>query len=121
MKIPITFRAQTAQIFYDKSITIYQVLDTTDNEGWQKKLAYTITGSFMGNVRSGISEQMQKDYGLTIDQNSITITTSQVVAEGSILGYGGLKYMVIKANNFDTHNVLICNFWRPLSSTYVSA
>ncbi len=110
MKIPDIMRELIASTFYDKEVTLYDVTDSVDSEGWARKSTPVANGTFLGNVRFDKLDKIQRDYGID-DVISAAITTDAVVENEQIIGYLGKFHKVIRSIPEDSHRLLITQVW----------
>lgn len=121
MEIPQKFTEAIRTNFYDKTVTKYNVIDTVDSYGFQRKSGTTQTdGTFLANVWFDNFEQLQKDIGIEIVID-IAMTTNEEISEGQIVGYGGYQYKIMKSLKRDSHYLLVGQKWLSKSSTSISA
>lgn len=119
MKIPDSFKSNIKATFYDKTLAAYEVTETTDDEGWSRMTA-SEGEDFDGNVRFDNLAKLQVDYGLE-DAIDISVTTDQNITAGTVIGYDGKTYLIVKAFPFDSHYLLVGKLWSSKSSTSTSA
>ncbi len=120
MKIPNSFNKAIKETFYDKEIDIYTDEEQDDGAGFVTRGVEPTGKIFYGNVQYSNLEQMQKDYGLS-EQVDIVISTSETIQAGSVVGYDGRLFKIIKAIPNDSHNLLIGTVWQQLSSGLISS
>jgi len=100
---------------------LYENEDVVESDGWARKSGTSIVvKTFKGNVNFSKLDKIREDYGIVEDIDMI-ITTNEVVANDSIIGYQDRQYKVIRSIPFDTHNLLIAQKWSSKSSTSISA
>lgn len=120
MKIPDTFKTTVASRFYDKEISVYEIEETVDAEGWASKSGSSIvSATFFGNTRFSNLEKVQMQYGIK-EQIDIAITTNYNLANDSIIGYLDRQYKIFKVLPFDSHYLLIGREWSSKSTTSIS-
>jgi hypothetical protein len=96
--------------FYDKTLTEYSEEDTIDNEGFVTGEATSTENTFLGNVGFENLEQAREDYGIE-ERIDIKISTQEDKSLGSILGYDGVLYKIVKRIPSDSHNLLFGKKW----------
>jgi hypothetical protein len=119
LRINQSFRDKIAETFYDKTLSLYSVGETVDAEGFARQEATETETTFTGNVRFDNFDEVQKDFGLD-DKIDMTCTTGTEVSSGSIIGYDGRTYKVLKCVPYDSHYMLIAQVWLQKSSTSIS-
>jgi hypothetical protein len=110
MNIPAGFKENIASQFYDKTLSIYSSADDSADDGWTNREAIEVTGTFKGNVQFSQLDLIKEQYGLD-ESIDISITTSEDVEIGSIVGYDGVHYSIIRAIPNDSHNLLLGEKW----------
>lgn len=123
MKIPDSFKTQIKSTFYDKEIQKYKVESAVDDEGWVGNEQLQTDGSFYGNVRYENFSEILKELGIDIIAD-LLITTDEDIRLGSIVGFNGGYYRVVKVLKYDSHNLILCNVWQSSlveSETSISA
>lgn len=111
MKITQGFKNAIANSFYDKTVILKNIEDVVQEDGFAGVQVLSNYGSFKANVRSGVSEEMQKQYGLK-EKMDITVTTDQEIDIASILEYADKSYRIEQVIPFDSHYLLFCKEWQ---------
>lgn len=120
MKLPSGFKENIADIFYDKTITVYEIETIKDNYGYTRLSAEESDTTFLGNVRFSDLVRIQEDYGIK-ESIDIAITTEYSIEAGTIIGYGSQTYKIIKVIPSDSHNLIVANRWESKSTGLISA
>jgi hypothetical protein len=110
MNIPAGFKENIASHFYDKTLSLYTSADETADDGWTNRDAIEVEKTFNGNVQFNKLDLIKEQYGLDEDID-ISITTSEEIGVGSIVGYNGVHYSIIRAIPNDSHNLLLGEIW----------
>lgn len=113
MLIPSNFTDAIAEAFYDKTVSVLGVVETTEADGAKHKTHGAPVGTFKGNARLMNFKSVQKEFGIDY-QIDITITcdVSTTVVVGDIIEFNGVKYDVTDRLPFDSHSMIVgvkCN------------
>lgn len=115
MQIPDNFKNKIAEVFYDKEITIYEVTNTVDDEGFAYRTVEATEDTFLSNVRFDKLDEVREEYGIKEDID-IVISTHEAISNGAILSYLDVLYIVIRSIPYDSHNLLIAKKWQSSQS-----
>jgi hypothetical protein len=99
-----------AAVFYDKEVEVYSYENDVDEEGWARQEAEPTGNTFKANVWFDKLEELRQDYGIS-DEVDIAISTHEELLLGSIVGYKGRIYKVVKAMPFDSYYLLLGKEW----------
>ena len=108
MKIPTSFSKAIANVFYDKTVSIIETIETVDAEGGVKIVPGTeVLNSFVGNVNFSNLKEVQEELGLTYDID-VTITTSfEDVKVNDYILYGGFNFVITDVIPYDSHSMIV--------------
>lgn len=110
MTIPISFKDIISKKFYDKTISVYSQVESTNNEGWSRIKVSTVLYTFKGNVNYTNLDKIQMSYGIKEDVSAV-ITTASYVAGNSIILFDNILHKVIQSIPQDSHYTIITQKW----------
>ena len=114
MKLPNNFKSTIADVFFDKTFSLYNLVTTTETDGGTYQTPSEVIKTFKGNVRPINKETLLRDYGLDID-GEVAISTHTNIEE--------LKqnendmqmvdeYHIVKVLPYDSHYLLVGKTWK---------
>lgn len=106
-------KAEIANVFYDKEVSVLVKQETIDSEGGVVKGGETIKSTFKGNVRFTALAKIQAEIGLA-DQIDIAITCdpSTDITVDDLLQYAGKKYVATDVLPYDSHILIVGRKWQ---------
>lgn len=110
MIIPAGWTDTISNVFYDKTIDLYNLSSVTDTDGFTRFQLSSVNKTFEANINFSELDKIQRDYGID-SKISSTITTNENIPEASIIGYNGKYHRIIRNIKFDSHYFLITEEW----------
>lgn len=115
MRIPKSFSTAIANVFYDKTIGVHELIpQDPDAVGSIRYEVGPQERQFHASVRFNDLQTLQEAYGLTVDIN-IAISTDLLTEVNlrDILSYNNVNYEVVQCIPFDTALMIIGKLWEP--------
>ncbi len=114
MEVTDTFKNAIADVFYDKTISIFNETELKDAHGHTRITIDTESpdGSFLGNAQFRKLGLLKEEYGLKVDADiAITCAIDVEVSKNNVLGYLDSYYRVVECITFDSHKLIIGEEW----------
>jgi hypothetical protein len=134
MKIPNSFKNAIADVFYDKTFSLYERRTVVEADGgtYEQK-AYI--DDFKGNITNVNSETMRKEYGIDVEgevlistHEDLDLRLANFIDGGFLLdetyylpiahekvffeGYLVGNYHIVKILPYDSHTILVGKLWK---------
>lgn len=106
--LPKNFSEIISKNFYDKEITIYNKINTIDEEGNEIIGSKELKSTIICNITPTSNTLIKEKYGLDIEANYlITCNVKENINLNDICEYLNVEYVVTGIFNFDTHKKII--------------
>lgn len=103
MKIPNEFKQAIADAFYDKRVTVYNVIEVVNEELDVTRTKGTLKEELKCNVHTIGNKVLIQDYGLDIKANIMITCLSTSATKGDIITYNGQDYKIVEILEKDSH------------------
>lgn len=107
MKLPNRFKNVIANTFYDKSLPIYSISTSYNDEGGVIEGKKTLIETLSCNVQIQNVEKIRQTYGEDIVAE-VTVTCCNTIAtEKNVAIYNDIEYEIVKIIPNDSHTTLL--------------
>lgn len=113
MRIPNSFKQAVAKAFYDKDMTLYNILTNTDAVGQEVQTVGSEISTFKGSVKFNDLKTIQEEYGIEVEIHiAISVDPDTAVSLNDLVKYRSTYYEVIQAIPFDSSLIILGKIWQ---------